>query len=212
MKTFILIVFILQNLLVNSQTISKYPKEKEEELVLKIREKYQLINRKKNSYQKEENYWSYESELPDSENENNEEGNEEITNTIYLDNAQKRLHVYSQYLYKYQVPYNKLYYYEGYFWDGKLIFIYSRIEESLNGPDYGMLEFITDLKEGTRASEKRIYINDDNIFRILEKHIQFTGNLNIDSIFNVTPNTYLDVDSLPGDLYLIDEYDIFINY
>ncbi len=152
-------------------TIILTPNEIENETKA-IRAYYKSVNEDKKNCKETESYWSLDDELRekygDTENEYNEEGNEEKNEIEYTCNGQIKLLVRDTRISKYQEPYNKTIHEEYYFKNDELVFYYMQSIELLNGPDY--LDY-TDMEEGERAKEIRIYLKAGKIFKYLTKEV-----------------------------------------
>jgi hypothetical protein len=205
MKTIILLLLTITiSLSCSSQfTLILTPQEIETETKT-IREYYKFVNIEKKNCKETETYWSLDDELRekygDNENEYNEEGNEEINEIEYTCNGEKNLLVRDTRISKYQEPYNKTIHEEYYFKNDELIFYYLQSIEILNGPDY--MDY-TDMEEGERAKEIRIYLKNGKIFKYLTKEVYNANDAESDALLLLpdVKNNTRDLNSLINDDY-----------
>jgi hypothetical protein len=175
-----------------------------------IKDYYRLVNKEKSNYSKTETYWSHEADLA-KENQDvlyeiNEEGNKEINERTYTYNGVRRLLIRDTRITKYQVPYTKTLLEEYYFKDDQLIFYYSKSCEILTGPDF--MNY-TDMLEGERAKEIRIYLKNGKIFNYLKKVVVTTSEEEIDANLLL-----LDMENMPVSIDSMDynDYEQIFDY
>jgi len=84
---------------------------------------------------------------------------------------------------------------EYYFQNNELVFFYSKVHETLTGPDF--MDYI-DMEEGERAVEIRIYLKNGKIFKYLIKKAVTSSEDEIDAsdLLLDVENKSLDIETL----------------
>jgi len=201
-KGWLLFILLASTVIGNAQYIVKLTDVEMETETKQIREYFKKVNKEKTSYQQSRTFWSYDEELRekygDSEYEYNEEGNEEQEELTYSKNEETILIVRDTRISKFQVPYNETIHEEYYFQNNELVFFYSKTHETLTGPDY--MDY-TDMEEGGRAVEIRIYLKNKKIFKYLIKEAVTSSEDEIDAsdLLLDMENKSLDIETLTDD-------------
>jgi hypothetical protein len=209
-KTSLLLLIIASGICGYAQYTVKLSDAEVETETKRIREYYKLVNKEKPSFKQTETRWSYDEELRekygDSEYEYNEEGNDIITELTYTSENQVKLILIDREIVKYQVPYSKKIHEEFYFNNEELVFYFFEMGESLSAPDYFGY---TDMSEGERVIQIRIYLKNGKIFKFLTKEV-FSAKEDASSTEQMlldTPNKIKDIDTIT-----MEDYDCIIQY